>query len=397
METLPAIAGGPPQRKAMLPYGRQNVSENDIESVVTTLRSGWLTTGPQVEILETAFSNYCGQVDTVAVCNGTAALHCMLEGCGLHEGDEVIVPTLSFVATANAVLYAGAIPVFADIDSETLLIDPENVEARITPKTKAILAMDYAGQPCDYTRLRKLADTHRLILLADACHSMSGTFNGKPVGSLADASAFSLHPIKPITSGEGGLITTSNAEWAAKMRSMRNHGLTLTFRDRESRHEHFYGVEQLGWNYRLSDLQCALAHSQLKQLPTWHERRQQLAKHYFEAFERNAYFQCLSIRSEVSCAWHLFPILLHLEMLKVDRDQIFRALRMEGIGVNVHYFPIHLQTLYRNRFKTAEGLCPIAEASYPKLLTLPLFASMSDTDQQDVIQALFKVLNYYKR
>jgi perosamine synthetase len=235
-----AIDGGPPIRKVRLPYGRQTIDDDDVKAVVEVLRSDFLTTGPTVDAFEREFARHAGTAEAVAVCNGTAALHAAVAALGIEAGDEVIVPPMTFAASANAVVYQGGTPVFCDVEPETLLIDPSKAEAAIGPRTRAILAVDYAGQPCDYDTLREIADQHGVTLLADACHALGADYKGRSVGSLADMSTFSLHPVKPITSGEGGVITTDDAERAWAMRVFRNHGITTDFREREQRGAFFY-------------------------------------------------------------------------------------------------------------------------------------------------------------
>lgn len=371
-----------------LPYGRQTVDEADIEAVARVLRSDWLTTGPMVEEFEKAFAEFTGTAHAVAVCNGTAALHAAMAALGIGPGDEVIVPAITFVATSNAVVYQGGTPVFVDVDPETLLIDPEDVLRKITPRTKAIAAVDYAGQPCDYAALRAIASEHKLALLADACHALGGAYEGQPVGSQADLSTFSLHPVKPIATGEGGMIVTNNADYAAKMRIFRNHGITTDFRQREKVGAFFYEMTEIGYNYRLSDIHCALGLSQLRKLPGWVRRRQAIAEQYDRAFAGHKSIRPLAKRPGISHGYHLYAVRLAPPL---DRAAVFRALRAENIGTNVHYLPVYLHPFYRDRFGLQPGLCPRAEEAYAQLLTLPLFPAMSDADVEYVIAAMERV------
>jgi len=372
----------------LLPYGRQWLDEDDVAAVTRVLRSDWLTTGPIVDEFERAFADFTGTAHAVAVCNGTAALHAATAAIGVGPGDEVIVPAITFVATANAVLYQGATPRFADVDPDTLLIDPADVERRITPRTKAILAVDYAGQPCDYERLRDLARRNNLALLADACHALGGTVQGRPVGGLVDLSTFSLHPVKPITAGEGGVITTNDTRLAQAMRIFRNHGISSDFRQRERQGSWAYEMVSLGYNYRLSDIHCALALSQLAKLPAWVTRRQAIARRYDAAFSGESAFRPLVVRAGVSHAYHLYVIRLRGG---IDRGAFFQALRAEGIGANVHYAPVHLHPYYREHLGGAHGLCPEAERAASRIITLPLFPRMNDDDVEKVISATLKV------
>ncbi|HKS25307.1 MAG TPA: UDP-4-amino-4,6-dideoxy-N-acetyl-beta-L-altrosamine transaminase [Thermoanaerobaculia bacterium] len=380
-----AINGGRPVRSEPLPYSRQTIDDDDVRAVVAALRSEWLTTGPAVAEFERAFADATGAAHAVAVSSGTAALHAAVHALGIGLGDEVIVPAMTFAASANCVVYEGGTPVFADVDPETLLLDPATVH--ITPRTKAIIAVDYAGQPCDYDALRAFG----LPVIADACHALGGSNRGAPVGSLAVLSAFSLHAVKHVTTGEGGVITTDDAELARRMRVFRNHGITRDHREREREGSWFYEMVELGFNYRITDFQCALGTSQLRKLPASVARRRSIAERYGRFFAGTRGMRPLRVRDGVTHAYHLYPVLLE----GLDRAAVFRALRAEGIGCNVHYIPVHLHPFYRERFGTRPGLCPVAEAAYEKLITLPMFPAMSDRDADDVLEACAKVLAAY--
>jgi perosamine synthetase len=372
-----------PVRQTVLPYGRQWVDEDDIAAVVDVLRSDWLTTGPRVAEFERAVAEFVGTRAAVAVSNGTAALHAAMYALGVGPGDEVLVPALTFAASANCVVYQGATPVFVDVEPETLLIDPVKADAQITPRTRAIIAVDFAGQPCDYDALHALASRHNLPVVADACHALGGSDRGRLVGSLATLSTFSFHPVKPIATGEGGMVTTDDPELARRLRLFRNHGITTDHRQREQTGSWFYEMVDLGYNYRLSDLQCALGLSQLRKLPAWVKRRQAIARRYDAAFATLPAVQPLAVRPEVRHAYHLYVV-----RVGGDRGRVYSQLRAEGIGVNVHYVPVHLHPFYRRRFGTGPGLCPVAEAAYESLLSLPIFPRMSDADVDDVIRSV---------
>ena len=392
-----AIESATPVRRTMLPYGRQWIEEDDIAAVVEVLRSDWLTTGPRVAEFERAFADFVGAREAVAVSNGTAALHAAMYAIGIGPGDEVIVPAMTFAASANCVVYQDGTPVFADVDPETLLLDPAQVMAKITSRTRAIVAVDYAGQPCYYDSLRAIADSHGLALVADACHAMGGSYRGRPVGSLADLNTFSFHPVKHLTTGEGGMITANDARLAQRMRVFRNHGITTDHRQRAEQGGFFYEMVDLGYNYRLTDFQCALGLSQLGKLPELVRRRQAIAAHYDAAFADMPAVKPLTVRPDVSHAYHLYMVQFDLDQLAADRAEIFAALRAEGIGVNVHYIPVHLHPYYRRRFGTGPDLCPVAESAYERLITLPMFAQMSLADADDVIAAVDKVVSHYRR
>ena len=376
----------------MIPYGRQWIDEGDIQAVVEVLRSDWLTTGPNVESFEKAFAEQVGAKYAVAVSSGTAALHAAIFALGIGPGDEVIVPAMTFAASANCVVFQGGTPVFADVEPETLLIDPRDAEKRITSKTKALIAVDYAGQPCDYEALKAITNRSGIALVDDACHALGAKYRNTPVGSIAHLSAFSFHPVKHITTGEGGMITTDDADLAQRMFIFRNHGITTDHRQRESLGSWFYEMVDLGYNYRLTDFQCALGMSQLKKLSEWVRRRQVIASLYDDAFKEMQSVQPLQLKKDVLHAYHLYVVRLNSENPHHDRSTIFRKLRNLGIGVNVHYVPVHLHPFYRNRFHTVPGMCPVAEKAYEEIISLPLFPGMSDADVSTVVDAVRKVL-----
>ncbi len=391
-----AIRGGKPVREETLAYGGQTIEEDDINAVAETLRSDWLTTGPKVDAFEEAFADFVETEEAVAVSNGTAALHAAMHAIGIGPGDEVIVPTMTFAATANSVTFEGGTPVFADVDPDTLLLALESVEEKVSPDTKAIVGVDYMGQPCRYDALRDIADAHDLVLLDDACHATGGSYKGRPVGSLADLNTFSLHPVKNMTTGEGGMITTDDAGWAEKMRRFRNHGITSTHHERTEEGSWYYEIPEAGYNYRLTDFQCALGMSQLEKLPAWVERRREITARYDAAFTGMDAVEPITMREDSTCAYHLYVIQLNLNMLSVGREEVFDALQAEGIGVNVHYIPVHYHPFYRENFDTGEGLCPVAEAAYERILTLPVFPRMTEEDVNETIRAVRKVVAAYK-
>ncbi len=381
----------------VIPYAQPWVDEQDLAAVAEVLRSEWLTTGPKVAEFEQAVADFVGVREAVAVSSGTAALHAAMFALGIDAGDEVIVPPLTFAATVNAVVFQGGIPVFADIDPDTLLLDPKEVEKKISPRTRAIIAVDYAGQPCDYPALSAIARRHGLALVADACHSLGARYGDQPVGSLADLTVFSFHPAKHITTGEGGMVATPHRELAMRMRRFRNHGISLDHRERTACGTWEYEMLDLGYNYRLSDLQCALGISQLRKLPQWLLRRQAIAAHYDEAFGHLPGISRPARHPGTCHVYHLYVILLRLEELTVDRRGIYTAMRREGLGVNVHYLPVHLHPFYQRQFHTQPGDCPVAEWAYQRLLTLPLYPAMSDHDVERVITGVVSVIGTYHK
>jgi perosamine synthetase len=320
----------------------------------------------------------------VAVNSGTAALHAAMRAIRLKPGDEVIVPAMTFAASANAAIYEGAVPVFADVEPDTLLVDPASVAARITPRTRAIVAVDYAGQPADYDALRAIADRHNLAVIADACHAPGATYRGRSVGTLGDVSCFSFHPVKHLTTCEGGMCLTDDAQKAADMRRFRNHGIDSDHRSREKSGTHAYDMRELGYNYRLPDVQCALGMSQLTRLPAWIAARQQIARWYGQALAGIADVTPLQTRQDRTNAHHLYIVKLSEH---IDRDRVFEQLRTNGIGANVHYAPVHLHSFYRQR-GYGPGIAPVAEAASKSILTLPMFPAMTHGDVARVVDAL---------
>jgi len=392
---VPAIFGGLPVRETLLPYGRQSIDESDIQAVVETLRSNWLTTGPKVAEFEEAMAAWVGAKHAVSFSSGTAALHAAAFTCGLQAGDEAITSPLTFAATANCVLYQGAMPVFADVLKDTLNLDPEQVAARITARTKAILPVDYAGHPADLDSILELADRHGLIVIEDACHALGAEYRGQRVGSVAHMTVFSFHPVKHLTTGEGGMVTTDNPVFAETLRRFRNHGIGSDAKQRQSAGQWHYEMVLLGFNYRLTDIACALGLQQMKKLEANLERRRQIATQYNREFRSMTGVLAPVARPDVNPAWHLYPIRLDLTKLSAGRGELFQALRAENIGVNVHYIPVHRHPYYRDRFGYKGGEFPVAEAAYERLISLPMFHGMSDNDVEDVVCAVRKVVMHY--
>ena len=393
-ETL-AIDGGMPVRKTLLPYGRQSIDEDDIQAVVEVLRSDWLTTGPKVGEFEEAFAARVGAKYAVAFSSGTAALHGAAFASGLKAGDEAITTPLTFAATANCVLYQGARPVFADVCSDTLNLDPEKAAKQVTSKTRAILPVAYAGHPADMDAFLGLAEQHGLVVIEDACHALGAEHKRSRTGSIAHMSVFSFHPVKHVATGEGGMVTTERAEYAQSLRRFRNHGISSDALQRHTAGQWHYEMVDLGFNYRLTDLACALGVSQLKKLDANLARRRAIAARYIDALRNVRGVVVPMVREEVNPAWHLFPIRLDLAKLSVDRGTIFKALRAENIGVNVHYIPVHLHPYYRDQLGCKAGEYPVTEAAYERLLSLPMFHGMSDQDVEDVIAAVAKVVTHF--
>jgi UDP-4-amino-4,6-dideoxy-N-acetyl-beta-L-altrosamine transaminase len=375
-----------------IPYNRHCISEDDIQAVVDVLRSDWITQGPRVSEFERAVSDFCNAKHGVAVSSGTAALHAAMFAADIKKGDEVIVSTMTFASTANSVVFQNGTPVFADVDSETLLIDPLDVERKITDRTKAIIAVDYAGQPCNYKELKKIAKAHNLILIADASHALGATYCGKRVGSIADMTIFSFHAIKHITTGEGGMVVTDNDVYQGRMRLFRNHGITTDLFQRALRGTWYYKMVDLGFNYRITDFQCALGLSQLNKLPDWIDRRRKIASRYDHSLENIEGVEPLRNEPDGINTYHLYVARFRKAILGKDRAEIFSSLRNEGIGVNVHYIPVHLHPFYQKKFGTARGLCPKAESLYEEILSLPIFVTLNESMQDTVVSKIRQVL-----
>jgi perosamine synthetase len=392
-QEIALVSPRPPEEIAMLPYGKQTIEQDDIAAVVDALQSDWLTTGPRVDEFESSFADATSTQHAVAVSSGTAALHTAMHaaGIGTTASEEVIVPAITFVATANAAVYLGAKPVFADVEAGTLLIDPEDVRRKITPSTRAIVAVDYAGQPCDYRALREIADEHDLVLISDACHSLGASLANKPVGSLADFTCFSLHPIKQITAGEGGMIVTNDSLAAIKMKSFRSHGIKTDNRAREKLVQHQYSMSSLGFNYRLTDIQCALGLSQLAKLGRFTGRRNEVAQLYRQLLEPLPFVRPLTTRAGLEHAYHLFVVRWDSQSCGVTRDKAFQILRANAIGVNVHYQPVYQHPFYRQTFGDQDGCCPIAEQAYSEILSLPIFPDITEGNVHRVVDELSKI------
>lgn len=373
--------------ESFIPYGRQVIEDDDVAAVVEVLRGDWLTTGPTVGRFESAFGSYVGAAHALAVSNGTAALHLAMLAAGIGPGDEVIVPALTFAASANCVRYVGATVVFADVIPDTLTIDPAHVEALITPRTRAIVVVDYGGLPCDLDKLMALADRHGLVIVEDACHALGAEFSGRKVGSIAHLSAFSLHPVKHMTTGEGGVVTTNDSALADRVRRGRNHGIVSDHRQRELEGTWKYDMVDLGYNYRLTDIQCALGVRQVAKLPGWLEHRRALAARYREMLDGHPLLQLPVEPSGRKHAWHLYAVRVRGPSPGALRQKLFSILRKAGIGANVHYIPVYYHTYYKS-LGYAPGLCPVTEGAYERLLSLPMWHGMRESDQDRVVETL---------
>ncbi|HWO75378.1 MAG TPA: UDP-4-amino-4,6-dideoxy-N-acetyl-beta-L-altrosamine transaminase [Bacillus sp. (in: firmicutes)] len=390
-----AINGGKPVRDTYLPYGRQWIDETDIEAVVNVLKGDFLTTGPVISKFEQSIADYVGSKYAVAFSNGTAALHAACFAAGISEGDEVITTPMTFAASANCILYQGGKPVFADINPYTYNIDPVSIERAITEKTKCIIPVDFTGQPADLDTICQIAHKYNLTIIEDAAHALGAEYKGRKIGSISDMTMFSFHPVKHITTGEGGVITTNNTAFYEKLIQFRSHGITRN--PKHFIHHHgpwYYEMHCLGFNYRMTDIQAALGISQLRKLDGFIKMRKHLAALYDEAF-RNMKEVVLPFQNQdCNSSWHLYIIRLNLDLLQAGRKEIFEALQKENIGVNVHYIPAYYHPFYQ-MLDYQKGLCPNAEKLYEEIITLPLFPLMTEADIQDVIEAVKKVITHY--
>jgi len=375
----------------MIPYGKHFIDEEDVTAVVNVLRSDWLTTGPRVDEFEKAVGDYVGAKYAVAVSSGTAALHCAMNAIGIKPGDEVIVPAITFVATANCVCYQGGTPVIADVDPNTLLIDIASVKSKISSKTKAIIVVDYAGQPCDYDSLRAIANANEIYLVGDSCHSLGATYKNFKIGTITDMTVFSFHPVKHVATGEGGMIVTDNLELFSKMKQFQNHGISTDIRQRNKENNHYYEMIELGYNYRITDIQCALGISQLKKLPDSLKRRREIASQYDQIFMNEDSVQPLYKKNEIEHAYHLYVVRLNPDYCD-KRDRVFQQIRNWGIGVNVHYLPVHLHPWYKKEFGYSSGDCPIAENSYRNIITLPMWPGLSHYDVEKIAKIILRAI-----
>ena len=394
-----AINGGKPVRDKLLPYGYQWIDEEDIKAVIEVLRSDWITQGPKIAEFEKEFAKYVGARYAVAVNSGTAALHAACFAAQIEKGDEAITTPITFAASANCVFYQGGTPVFADIDADTLNIDPAEIRKKISKKTKALILVDFTGLPVDLEKILQIAKDNDLIIIEDASHALGATYKDRKIGSISDMTIFSFHPVKHITTGEGGMITTNNKEYYEKLNLFRTHGITKD-KDKLLNYDGpwYYEMQELGYNYRLTDFQCALGLSQLKKIDRIIQRRREIVKKYNYEFKDIPEIKIPQINPPNSnSSWHLYVIQLNLEKLKVSRKGIFEALRAENIGVNVHYIPMHLQPYYQNKLGYNLGDFPKAENYYSRAITLPLFPKMSDKDIDDIIKAAKKIVTYYKK
>lgn len=393
-----AIFGGEPVRSTKIFYGHQYIDNSDIEAVVNVLKSDYLTCGPEIEKLEKKLCELTGAAYAVAISNGTAALHAACFAAGVAAGDEVITTPITFAASANCALYCGAKPVFADIDPETYNIDPQQIVAKITDKTKAVVAVDYTGQAVELDSIQAICKNKNLVLIEDGAHSIGTLYNGIPIGQIADLTTFSFHPVKTVTGGEGGAVLTNNPEYYKRLLLFRSHGITrdASLMDKAPEGDWYYQQVDLGYNYRMTDMQAALIRSQLDKLPRFKQRRREIVERYDRAFSE---MPEVTVQKEIPAsdtARHLYILQCNLERLNATRREIFDALKAENVCCNVHYIPVYTFPYYQ-KLGYEKGQCPEAEKLYERIISLPLYYAMTDADVDSVISAVQKVIAFYKK
>ena len=394
----PAILGGTPVRDTKLYYGHQYIDDADIQAVVDVLKSDYLTCGPKITELEEKLCQITGAKYAVVCSNGTAALHMACMAAGVEPGDEVITTPITFAASANCALYCGAKPVFADINDKTYNIDPENVKALTTDKTKAVVAVDFTGQSVELDKLMAHCKENNIVLIEDGAHVIGTKYKGQPNGSIADMTTFSFHPVKTVTGGEGGAVMTNNEEYYQKLLLARSHGITrdTALMEEEPHGGWYYEQVSLGYNYRMTDIQAGLLISQLDKLPMFSQRRKEIVAKYDEAFLQMPEIQVQEEIPESDTTRHLYILRIKPEMLTINRREFFDALAAENIMCNVHYIPTYYFPHYQ-RLGYEKGICPKAEKLYDEMMSLPLYYGMTDQDAEDVITAVKKLVEYYRK
>jgi perosamine synthetase len=392
-----AINGGTPVRMELLPYGHQWIDIKDIKAVTEVLKTDWITQGPVVNEFERVVSQYCHANYAVAFSSGTAALHGATFAAGISKEHDIITTPITFVADGNCALYQGGSVKLADIQPDTYNIDPQYIKKIITSKTKAIVPVDFAGQPCDIDEINEIANDYGIPVIEDAAHALGSEYKGKKIGALSDMTILSFHPVKAITTGEGGMVLTNNDQYYEKLKIFRTHGITKDVKNlQKNEGVWYYEMQDLGYNYRLTDFQCALGISQCKKLDQFIQRRREIAQRYNDAFKDVPEIVTPYEKKEVKSAYHIYVIQLQLEKLKTDRKIIFDALRAENIGVQVHYIPVHYHPYYQKNVGYKKGDFPNAERYYDRAITLPLFPKMANQDIEDVIQAVEKIITFYR-
>jgi dTDP-4-amino-4,6-dideoxygalactose transaminase len=385
-------------RNSFLPFHVPEISEDDISAVAEALRSGWITAGPRVKEFEACFARYTGAAHAVAVNSGTAALHLALEAAGIKAGDEVLVPTLTFAATAEVVVQLGARPVLVDCCADTLNIDPQALESALTPRCKALIPVHFAGHPCDMDAIAQIAAAHKLAVVEDAAHALPARWRGRMVGAIGDATCFSFYATKTITTGEGGMITTADPDWADRMRIMSLHGISKDAWKRYTAEGSWrYEIIAPGYKYNMTDTAAALGISQLSRCEEFLRARMRCKRLYDEGFAGEPAIQIPVARGDIEHAWHLYVIRVDPRQLRINRDQMIDLLKQRNIGVAVHFIPLHLHPYYRDTYGYAPGDFPNANAAFEQIISLPIYPRLTPGDIEDVIAAVLDLVRRHRR
>ena len=387
-----------PVREQFLPFNQPDIGEEEIDEVVKTLRSGWITTGPRTKEFERRFAAYVNSRHAIAVNSCTGGLHVALAAAGIGPGDEVVVPTMTFCATANVVVHLGATPIIVDVEPDTLNIDPQCLDAAITRRTKAVIPVHLYGHPCEMDRINDITEAHDVLVIEDAAHAVAAEWRGRRIGSFSLATAFSFYATKNLTTAEGGMITTDDDDYAERMRILSLHGISRDAWKRYSAEgSWYYEVSVPGFKYNLTDLQAALGLHQLSRLEDMTCRRAKLAGQYRAGLSGLPEVELPIVRPGIRHAWHLYPIRLRPELLTIDRARFIEQLKSEGIGTSVHFIPLHRHPYYRDRFHFQPSDFPVADAAYERLISLPLYPRMTDSDVSDAIEAVRRVVRSNRR
>ncbi len=386
------------RRTVFLPFHTPDIGDEEISAVTEALRSGWLTTGPKVHAFEQAFAGYIGAPYAVAVNSCTAALHLALDAIGLAEGDEVLVPTMTFAATAEVVTYFRARPVLVDCEQDTLNLDPYSLERAITPRSRAVIPVHYAGHACDMDRILPIAQRHRLKVIEDAAHALPARYKGQMTGTFSDLACFSFYATKTLCTGEGGMVTTANSQYAERIRMMSLHGISKDAWKRYTADgSWYYEIVSPGFKYNMTDIAAALGLVQLGKCDRMLESRRHIAEVYNQAFRGMREVVTPVVRPEVDHSWHLYPIRLVLEQLRVGRSEFIAMMRERNIGTSVHFIPLHLHPYYRDRYKYRPDDFPNASDSYERLVSLPIYPGMTERDAHDVVSAIDDIIAHNLR
>jgi len=385
-------------RKNFLPFSLPSIGKEEIKEVVDTLKLGWITTGPKVKKFEEKFAEYIGSQYATAINSCTAALHLALEAIGLKEGDEVIIPTMTFTATGEVITYFKAKPVLVDCEKDTLLMNVNEIRKKINRKTKAIIPVHYAGQPCDMDEIISIANNHKLKVIEDAAHSLPTKYKGKMIGTIGDITCFSFYATKTITTGEGGMACTENHEFANRMKIMSLHGISKdAWKRYTAEGSWYYEVVEAGYKYNMTDIAAALGIAQLKKCNEFYQKRKQIAHKYTHAFKEFPLIKIPVVKEYGTHAWHLYVIQLNLEMLKINRAQFIEKMKENGIGCSVHFIPLHLHSYYKNTFGFKPKDFPVASYVYERFVSLPIYPKMTDEDVDYVIDNVIKIIKENKK